>query len=191
MKKLLVLMLVLGMASLASAGLQISLGGVLEPIDSEITLFPSDTIELDIWTDAILGGMESFDWALVVDYNKGSISGGADAGASIDLINEIGGAAPDPDNGVLPDDPLAGIWGFMANLGGDIPAGTVLLDQIVFHCEAPGDAYVQLWATVSGQPFGPTSGGVMMDQVIIHQDTPEPMTLALLGLGGLFLRRRK
>jgi len=32
--------------------------------------------------------------------------------------------------------------------------------------------------------------GAVMDSQIIHQ-IPEPITLALLGLGGLFLRRRK
>ena len=188
MKKLLVLMLVLGVASLASAGLQISVGGVPEPIDTEITLLPSETIELDIWTDADIGTYAGFDWALVVDYNYGSISGGATIPLP-DGFNDIGGTAPNQD--VPADDPLAGIWGMMANFGDPVAAGTVLVDSIVFHCEAPGDAIVQLYAIESGVPFGPVSGGNLMDQVIIHQDIPEPMTLALLGLGGLFLRRRK
>ena len=191
MRKLLVLMLVLGVASIANATLQISVDGNPEPIDSEIyiTEVPSGYLTLDIWTDADIAAMEGFDWALVVDSGKGTIGGGVDVVDNPDFINEVGGDAPDPGNGVLPDDPLAGRWGFMASFI-PIPAGTVLLDDFLFHCEAEGDAVIQLWATVSGVPFGPTSGGVMMDQVIIHQ-IPEPMTMALLGLGGLFLRRRK
>jgi hypothetical protein len=33
--------------------------------------------------------------------------------------------------------------------------------------------------------------GAMIDTILIHQIIPEPMTIALLGLGGLLLRRRK
>jgi len=191
MKKLLILIVVLGMASMANATLQISVNGDPEPIDSEIvvTEVPSGMLTLDIWTDADIAAMDSFDWALVVDSTKGTISGGVDVVDNPDFINEVGGDAPDPGNGILPDEPLAGRWGFMASFI-PISAGTVLLDDFLFHCEGEGDAVIQLWATVSGEPFGPISGGTLMDQVIVHQ-IPEPMTMALLGLGGLFLRRRK
>ena len=46
MKKLLVLMLVLAMASLANAQLVFTLNG--EPQPDEITILPSDIIELDL-----------------------------------------------------------------------------------------------------------------------------------------------
>lgn len=188
MKKLLILMMVVSMASLASATLQISVDGNPEPVDSEIIVAPSDIITLDIWTDTGLQPFQSADWALVVDYNYGTITGGI-ANEIPGGFNSIGGAAPDVENGVLPMEPLAGIWGNLANLAfNPVEAGTVLIDGIKFHCEGPGDALVSLYAITSGVEF--PGDAVLMDSVLIHQ-VPEPMTMALLGLGGLFLRRRK
>jgi hypothetical protein len=64
-----------------------------------------------------------------------------------------------------------------------------LVDEIDFHCEAMGDVTLTLVGIYDpGTGEAPTL--TVMDTQIIHQ-IPEPMTLALLGLGGLFLRRRK
>ena len=62
MKKLLVICLVLGMASVAGATLQISVNGNPEPIDSEITIFPSDEIVLDVWTDSDISTTDPGSW---------------------------------------------------------------------------------------------------------------------------------
>ncbi len=62
-----------------------------------------------------------------------------------------------------------------------LPVGT-LVDNIIFHCEVPGDVTLTL--------VGDYENGIeVLDTQIIHQ-LPEPMTMCLLGLGGLFLRRR-
>ena len=53
MKKLLVLLMVLGIASAANAALLISVDGVVDPPDSEINLQPSETAILDIWGDGL------------------------------------------------------------------------------------------------------------------------------------------
>ncbi len=65
--------------------------------------------------------------------------------------------------------------------------GTVV-DGITYRAEIVGDSTIILGSVVDdGQ------GSYLMavsDTVVIHQ-VPEPMTIALLGLGGLLLRRRK
>ena len=190
MKKLLALILVLGFASLASAGLQISVNGIQEPLESEIVLMPSETVILDIWTDADIAGDAGY-YAMIVGIGNGSITGGdvvvdpANQGVSVydDAVNVGGIPVPEGTNGV---------WGGVTVFPGEpvIPAGSTLIDGILFHCEAPdinpGDTLVQL---VEVDGFTWTVTGVL-DEVVIHQ-IPEPASLALLGLGGLFLRRRK
>ena len=191
MKKLLVLMLVLGIATLASAGLQISVGGVQEPIDSEIILAPSDTIELDIWTDADIGMFEAKTWALLVaDKLVGTITGGTSPVGYADPWP--GDAATDNTAMVIPQPYTGKAGGYLAGMSDNPLAGAVLYDSFIFHCEGEGDAVIELWemvntATLPDENYEMTT---LLDTVIIHQ-IPEPMTMALLGLGGLFLRRRK
>jgi len=182
MKKLLVLALVLSMASLASAGLQISVGGEKQP--GVVELMPSDTITLDIWTDAAIapGVGEVPAWFLVAD-----VQGAAIAGGSILFPTEPGIALYDDaiNTGGFPG-PANGVWGAVLITGiiSGIAADATIYDGITFHCEAPGDVLVSLVWTADYENF------LVMDSVMIHQAIPEPMTIGLLGLGGLFLRRR-
>jgi len=190
MKKFLVYVFAIALAATtANAGLlQISVGGNFDPVDSEITLAPSDHIELNIHVNGDIGPFEAHDWALVVNTNFGSINGGV--AQVVSGFNQLGGSAPDLGNGVLADSPLAGIWGNMANTTFDnIASGTVLVDGIDFHCVGPGDAVIQLYEITSGAAF-PSQSGTLVDQVIIHQ-IPEPISMSLLALGGLGLIRRR
>ena len=181
MKKLLVLMLVLGIASLASAGLQISVGGNPEPLETEYTLLPSETIELDIWTDSEIPMFELNIYALAVASGQATITNGTA------YYGNIIGDLPIVDWNIPLDEGIGGT--FVAPMSPLIGAGEVIADGIIFHCEAPGDVVVELWSIVDvgDNDF---QFDTLLDTVIIHQ-TPEPMTMALLGLGGLFLRRRK
>ena len=61
-------------------------------------------------------------------------------------------------------------------IGGHV--GTVATD-VAFHCDGEGDVTLYLV----------DNNGEVADSQVIHQ-IPEPMTLALLGLGGLLLRRK-
>ena len=192
MKKLLIFMLVLGMASLASAQLQISVNGNKEPMDSEYVLIaPSGTLTLDIWTTHEIapppGTGEGY-FAMVAQESQATISGGI-------VVYPL---VPPMDEGIMILDDVKGMGGFPGMVEGEngvtggialtrlpnIPAGATIYDGILFHCEGPGDVTIHLLWTVDFMT------GVVIDSVTIHQ-MPEPATIALLGLGGLLLRRRK
>ena len=191
MKKLLVLVLVFGMSSAASAALQISVNGDKNPVDSEIVLYPSDEIILDIWTDAVINLGGSGEYILVVNITLGSISGGESAFDASDpegWISAVQGLTTEYP-AVIPPVGMEGIFATYANSDfatfEAIPAGTVLADQILFTCMGEGDAVINLWGLDGNQAYTD-----LMDSVVIHQ-IPEPATMLLLGFGGLFLRRKK
>jgi hypothetical protein len=170
MKKLLVILTVLALATMANAAIHISLDGNIT-ID-EITIDPSDTITIDVYDDQAGGYV---DWMHYLDIgpidnsvytlSNARLGGGAGDYASFvqgtyngydDIeITQADTSAPDPD-----------------------PGAVFLID---LHCEGSGDVYIYIY---DGGDFS------VIDSAVIHQ-TPEPMTIALLGLGGLLLRRRK
>jgi len=182
MKKLLVVMLVLGMASTANAMLWISVDGTVDPPDTSIELMPSEEVVIDIWGDGselpglfYLGisttstGAGSLDLANATNLYPGNDIWGPSWTDNQDVADFLGVYNPFvttslSDNSLEPP-PLTG----------------TLVDGIIFHCEGLGDVTITLF----------DGGGVALDSQVIHQVIPEPMTVALLGLGGLLLRRRK
>lgn len=188
MRNLLFLLLVLGMATAANATLQISVNGDLNPPDTQIVVGPSETLTLDVWTDEDIPSDTFIYWALVTSVEEASISGGHaipplddPALYSNTIYDGAVGALgyPNPQG-------TEGVGGTVAAYSPTIlPAGTVIFDGIEFHCNLENvDTDVILTLTEDFVDFQ------ILDRVIVHQ-TPEPMTLGLLGLGGLGLIRRR
>jgi len=192
MKKLLVFTLILCLASMAGATLQISVNGNPDPIDSTIVLKPSDEIIIDIHNvGAPLA--DSLTMALIVDTAAGTLSGGitnpaydGSGNALVFLAGPYGDPVPPEERPFPMLEGKNGGWGGIAVFSGSIPADTWLVDQVIFHCHALGDAVIELIKLddASGLPTG-----VVYDRVIIHQ-IPEPATMLLLSLGGLLLRKK-
>jgi len=184
MKKLLVLALVLSMATMASAALQISIGGV-NPT-AEVTLMPSETLSLGIYTDAALASTYTDYFVLTATIGTGSIdflTGApvvADDGMSVEhTMDAVTFASPMLDG--MNQNGVAGGLAFFVLPG--LAAGAQIFDGMVFHCDGPVACTITLYTT-------DFSTLTMVDQIVVQQ-IPEPITMGLLGLGGLFLRRRK
>jgi hypothetical protein len=207
MRKLLALGLVLGMASIANAGFVLTVNN--EPAPGEITLTESETIEIDV--DLPDGSINSaYDVVLELSNDK----------ASFAVPYFFEGTPPfyqdaewknitiEADYTLLSTAPFGGTQNEQyIRVGGAMSAGPPpdflfgpadVFSGIMLHCDGFGDVTLTLKVGLAaGNVFYDSAGtpeewqdGGIMDTLIIHQ-IPEPMTMALLGLGGLALLRRR
>jgi hypothetical protein len=220
MKKLLIFVLVLGLATAASAttvGFSLKVAydmpdgsappaeNYFDPVDSELILLPSMTLWIGI-DNSIAGAPGSslqkpqlmlgivtcpdIKWTGNWAQYKGAAGDPMVPGTNPAFYRGdplVEGAPPNEYYGDAVD-----FWGdgtlfvdlWVVTLSDAKPNtanGIGILDAKDLHCEEPSvDNVVILW----------DQDAVELDRVVIHQ-IPEPATIALLGLGGLLLRRRK
>jgi hypothetical protein len=172
MKKFLALVLILGMASMANAALTLQTHDDIEQqwvdaVSSEIWLQPSETIWLGVHNDGQDASQNQISVGLFI-YGPGQWTG------NTSVFEEYAGPGAYWY--------VVGATYAYAFAGPPItytlPPGVGL--DLEFHCTDFGDVIIDL-VDLGGGPG---------DQLIIHQ-IPEPMTMALLGLGGLALIRRR
>jgi hypothetical protein len=189
MKNLLIVFTVLAMASAANAALLISVNDVVDPADSTIELNKSEHAVIDIWGDAQTGSPAFFYLAAVNEGGLGSVDS-----TNLEILyvptstlNEFY-QVTNPDELAYVSDGLQKTVAsaIFVNLADSsippAPLDGTLVDGIDFHCDSD-DGDVVLYLANAGD-FS------IYDSQVIHQ-IPEPISIALLGLGGLFLRRRK
>lgn len=192
-KKLMIVMLVLGLVSLANAltGVQLSVEGQTDGVGNvtEVEVPISSEVVIDIH------GPAAYDWLgyVIIEGDYPTLAGGEWG----DDIGEPGGgyyAAADYPKLVAAGD-LGQVlrydedgWGYgyevtAAQSEGDLPGGEQF--QFLYHCTGPESEYVTitLWDDAEGYE-------TPQDTIVIHQ-VPEPVTMALFGIGGLLLRRRR
>jgi hypothetical protein len=191
MKKLLALLLVLGLASMANAALVIKAyeSDGTTPYGTDArgdgrTLEESDYLTLKL--EAIDGDTGDYGgFALVADTSTGTISGGTCViPPAPDASMHLGSASS---NAVGMPSGWDGIVGTVGAYTAQPPyPDGVYFDEILFHCEGNGQCTVGLYdiSTTWDIQDG------LFDSIKINQ-VPEPMTLSLLGLGGLALLRRR
>jgi hypothetical protein len=178
MKNIFIVLTVLAMASGASAAMKLSVNGQTDVPDSTISMLQSDTVVIDIHADATTLG-------IMVIEGPGSISGDPTF-----IWEQSGVSNPSPDQDLWKEI-LELDFGFV-DVRQVIDIGIVdstdpftqpdglVIDGLIFHCEGLGEVRLSLLDVDLN----------VHDSLTIHQ-IPEPITFALLGLGGLFLRRRK
>jgi hypothetical protein len=183
MKKLLVLMLVMGVASTANAtySLVSSAGDTLDPTGA---MYPNITV-IGIYNDTAGAGQGFMTIVTVPGDAASQALGGWTGNATINEPPSVAGAGENTYLGVI--DPGTGVgevdaWlSNMAAVPTLDPWGTGILAGYELICRDLGDVTVTLLAD---------DFETVIDTMTIRQ-IPEPITFGLLGLGGLFLRRRK
>lgn len=204
MKKLLILMLVLGLTSAANAIIVGSYNLYVntsppsstyvpseweEGVDSQVALATSDTIWIGVHNSVqgVVGATQQGQFFL------GILQPGVGPASSSWTGNWLAYKPP-----LIPSapEPVNEYWGFM-DLGygpmelwlltlmcGNPYAfnGIGVLDAKELHSDSLGTDTIYLIDAATG---------LIEDTLLIHSGVPEPMTIALLGLGALLLRRRK
>lgn len=177
MKKMLILLLVMGVASTANATISLvsSAGPTLDPtgtINPDITMIQiyNDTAEPgvgQIWY-AVLSAADPGNWTGVSNVHQPPSFGGTNTYyGEIDFGTGLG---------------TTDTWKVDLLQATPDPYGVGVLADLEFLCTGEGDVTITLIAS---------DLSTIVDRMTIEQVIPEPITFALLGLGGLFLRRRK
>ena len=179
MKKYLVLSMVLGIASLASAGLIFDVASV--------DVMPGEAVTVSIVQEAPnpagAGGIITVDFSGAAGAIEGVGAQGLGSGWGWLLAGDITILGGNQAYFEAAASPGVGTPGVGSELGYPIPGTMGAYTSTVTFTFTPDASQI---LKIGGAWDGATSDSTMAVNVI-----PEPMTMALLGLGGLFLRRRK
>jgi len=146
-----------------------------------------DSLYLSIYTEEAFGWGSTFGyyWALVCDPSLAVITGG-EAGPDADTYVAFWGSPADAGFYGVPGD---GQWGkiWPDEVGCYFEPG-LYMDYFLYSPEYVGDVTVSFWH-LTYDPWGGPPYGVV-DSIVINQ-VPEPMTITLVCIGALLLRRRR
>jgi len=170
MKKFLVMLTVLAAISSATV-LELSFNGMVNGPENNmaVTMMPSEYAMIDV--NAINATLPKLNWDLTV-LGPGTI-------AKLGNLH----IPPSPNGAMVDYSASYPTYSAYVSFRGAIDTSVGGIGRYwdtEFHCDGPGVVVITLMDT----------GGNTLDTITISQ-IPEPMTVALLGLGGLFLRRRK
>lgn len=216
MKKILVLLLVLGLASFASATVidivKVGVGSMGHTGTIEDPLEASETIDLGVrlnYNPYYPGGnpvSPEYDGYVLSSLNVGLHVAGAGSLsypglAKTGLLAHNAGISPYANVGLAADG-ITQMTGVSLDGVKSVPGGLIIVSGIRFHCDGESLVPVALDLTL----FGPTSVAAVnypipqawynlteadLGDLEIYQKVPEPVTMTLLGLGGLALIRRR
>ena len=184
MRKMLIAFTILAMACVANADIYLTIDGSEAP--DKITLEPSNWIEIGV--DLSAGeNMDSYDLEFVLSaadahFDSNNIAY-PEQGFDLDGALIVIAGNPGPQY----------VWVGAGNIYSPAVNGlTTLVDNLLLHCDGLGNVTLSLVNAANDGTIIDGVGqlkGYVYDSVLIVQ--PEPMTIALLGLGGLLLRRRR
>ena len=175
MKKVLVLALVMGIASVASAGLEVSVA------DADLLVGESTTVSI-----SLTGASNIKKYLLGIDLSDATKAELSWDGVTFPLTGFD--LAPKTQNTSAADGEITASNLFSPAISVGDPQG--VMANLTLTCLAEGNVDVILSVVGSTEIDGTTQTIEEVDRVTVYQ-TPEPATMALLGLGALVLRRKK
>ena len=191
MKKLLILMLVIGMASFASAALT----DVFSVVDTTGSS-PYDVDDIVNLKIVLNSGWEIDSYDVQLTHSTTATCDGDFWTVGNNTVSQIAGGWAEADKVTTTtvdgsDMNMMGTWqgaaDIMWNFGIKVTEGKVG-ENIALTLKASGSGF--RYRETGETDWETAPSGATLDTEDLPT-TPEPMTIALLGLGGLFLRRRK